>query len=87
MKPTDLLFQGISNALGGLFNDAFVAILALSFLFIIIAGLNVLKRILLGSKIDNYIKERGLEDQYERYKDRQLIRAKFKKDFKDFDDL
>lgn len=90
MKPTDLIFQAVSNMLGGIAIDVTTVILGVTMLTFMVVGLGMLQRTLMSSrtsKLDNYIKEHGLEGRYQQYKDSQIIRARFKQEFKDFDDL
>lgn len=83
MNPIDLIFQAFATMTGGIITDLTTAVVGVVMLMMMVAGLNMLKRILIGAKYDRYIKDRNLGHEYEKYKDRRIFEAKFKHEFSD----
>lgn len=83
MNPTDLIFQAFATMTGGIINDLTTAAVGVVMLMMMVVGLNKLKRILIGVKYDQYIEKRGLGEEYQKYKDKQIIRAKFQHEYDD----
>jgi hypothetical protein len=83
MTPTDLIFQAFSNMTLGLVDDLITVIIGMVGLTMLVVAVRKIQSVLLGKRLDEAIDSRGLSDQYEKYKDRRIIQAKFRHDHSD----
>jgi hypothetical protein len=83
MSPADLIFQSFSNLTGGLVNDLVTVIVGLITLGFMVVAVNKIQSVLLGKRLDDYINDRGLGGEYEKFRNDQIIRAKFRHDHRD----
>jgi hypothetical protein len=83
MSPADLIFQSFSTLTGGLVNDLVTVIVGMITLGFMVVAVNKIQSVLLGKRLDDYINDRGLGGEYEKFRNDQIIRAKFRHDHRD----
>jgi hypothetical protein len=83
MSPFELIFQAFSSLTFGLVNDLFTVIVGMITVSFIVVAFKEILRALRGKRLDNYIEEHNLGDEYLEYRDKRVVMAKYRHEYGD----